>query len=137
MEGDQYLRLSKPGSGTTPPPITPKLGQQHAAFPLPEGSVSLAFPAELSVASAQMMASFVNMRVQGFVIATVALLAATQSYAACTKPQTPSCAIEGKFAKAADQDRCRLQMLPYQGAMEAFAECLKGEGQDEKPALDE
>ena len=38
-----------------------KLGQQHAAFPLPEGDVSLSFPAELSVASAQMMASFVNL----------------------------------------------------------------------------
>jgi hypothetical protein len=50
----------KPGSGT-PPPIPPKLGQQHAAFPLPEGSVSLSFPAELSVASAQMMASFVKL----------------------------------------------------------------------------
>ena len=44
----------------TPPP-PPKLGQQHAAFPLPEGSVSLSFPAEMSVASAQMMASFVKL----------------------------------------------------------------------------
>ncbi|MGB6748392.1 MAG: hypothetical protein WBE51_10330, partial [Xanthobacteraceae bacterium] len=50
----------KPGSGT-PPPIPLKLGQQHAAFPLPEGSVSLSFPADLSVASAQMMASFVKL----------------------------------------------------------------------------
>ena len=48
----------KPGSGA--PPL-PKLGQQHAAFPLPEGSVSLSFPAEMSVASAQMMASFVKL----------------------------------------------------------------------------
>ena len=50
----------KPGSGT---PLSPplKLGQQHAAFPLPEGSVSLSFPADLSVASAQMMASFVKL----------------------------------------------------------------------------
>jgi len=30
-----------------------------------------------------------------------------------------------------------LQMLPYKGGMEAFAECLKGEGQDEMPALTE
>lgn len=48
----------------TPPKLTPqvvKLGQQHAAFPLPEGDVSLSFPAELSVASAQMMASFVKL----------------------------------------------------------------------------
>ncbi len=49
----------KPGAGTPPPPI--KLGQQHAAFPLPEGDVSLSFPAELSVASAQTMALFVNL----------------------------------------------------------------------------
>jgi hypothetical protein len=48
----------KPGE-TPPPPI--KLGHQHAAFPLPEGAVSLSFPAEMSVASAQMMASFVNL----------------------------------------------------------------------------
>src|SRR6516165_8975927 len=31
--------------------------QVHATFPLPEGSVSLSFPAEMSVASAQIMAS--------------------------------------------------------------------------------
>jgi hypothetical protein len=33
----------------------------HAAFPLPEGSVSLSFAAEMSVASAQMMAAFVKL----------------------------------------------------------------------------
>jgi len=49
----------KPGAAV--PPSASKLGQQHAAFPLPEGSVSLSFPADLSVASAQMMASFVNL----------------------------------------------------------------------------
>jgi hypothetical protein len=49
----------KPGAGVLPP--ASKLGQQHAAFPLPEGSVSLSFPADLSVASAQMMASFVKL----------------------------------------------------------------------------
>jgi hypothetical protein len=38
-----------------------KFGQQHAAFPLPEGEVSLSFPAELSVGSAQTMAAFVNL----------------------------------------------------------------------------
>jgi len=35
--------------------------QVHATFPLPEGSVSLSFPAEMSVASAQIMASFVKL----------------------------------------------------------------------------
>jgi hypothetical protein len=49
------------GAGTPPPPMPKKLGHQHAAFPLPEGDVSLSFPAELSVASAQMMASFVKL----------------------------------------------------------------------------
>jgi len=47
--------------GVTPPPPPKKLGHQHAAFPLPEGEVSLSFPAEMSVASAQMMASFVKL----------------------------------------------------------------------------
>jgi hypothetical protein len=52
----------KPGIVTPPPPPAPKkLGHQHAAFPLPEGDVSLSFPAEMSVASAQMMASFVKL----------------------------------------------------------------------------
>lgn len=48
----------------SPPPAPMKLGQQHAAFPLPEGEVSLSFPANLSVASAQMMASFVKLLIE-------------------------------------------------------------------------
>jgi hypothetical protein len=53
---------AKSGIGTQPPPPAPKkLGHQHAAFPLPEGDVSLSFPAEMSLASAQMMASFVKL----------------------------------------------------------------------------
>jgi hypothetical protein len=44
-----------------PPPQVAKLGHQNAAFPLPEGDVSLSFPAEMSVASAKMMASFVKL----------------------------------------------------------------------------
>ena len=70
-----------------------------------------------------------------FVIATV--VAANPTHAACSKPQAPSCAIEGAFAQPRDQDECRLQMLPYKGGMEAFAECLRGEGQDEMLALTE
>ncbi len=50
----------KPGAGA-PPPTPKKLGQQHAVFPLPEGEVSLSFPVELSVLSAQTMASFVTL----------------------------------------------------------------------------
>jgi hypothetical protein len=49
------------GTPPIPPPLPKKLGHQHAAFPLPEGDVSLSFPAELSVASAKMMASFVKL----------------------------------------------------------------------------
>jgi len=47
--------------GVTPPPTPKKLGHQHAAFPVPKGGVSLSFLAEMSVASAQMMASFVKL----------------------------------------------------------------------------
>ena len=47
--------------GSAPPAAPKKLGHQHAAFPLPEGDVSLSFPAEMSVASAQIMASFVKL----------------------------------------------------------------------------
>jgi hypothetical protein len=41
-----------------PPPIR---GRLNAAFPLPEGDVLLSFPAEMSVASAQTIASFVKL----------------------------------------------------------------------------
>ena len=51
----------KPGTADPPPLAPKKLGHQHAAFPLPEGDVSLSFPAEMSLASAQMMASFVKL----------------------------------------------------------------------------
>jgi hypothetical protein len=52
----------RPEPFTNPPPAfgSPTL-KQHAAFPLPEGEISLSFPAELSVASAQMMAAFVGL----------------------------------------------------------------------------
>lgn len=46
----------------TPPPA--KLGQQHAVFPLPEGEVSLSFPATLSAASAKTMAAFVSLALE-------------------------------------------------------------------------
>jgi hypothetical protein len=47
-----------------PPPNVVKLGSQHAAFPLPEGEVSLSFPANLSLASAQTMAAFVKLALE-------------------------------------------------------------------------
>ena len=60
---DMTPQVHTPPKGTvTPPPLPPKkLGHQHAAFPLPEGDVSLSFPADMSVASAQMMASSVKL----------------------------------------------------------------------------
>jgi hypothetical protein len=39
----------------------PRLSQQRAAFPLPEGEVALSFPADLSVDSAKTMAAFANL----------------------------------------------------------------------------
>lgn len=42
-------------------PSAPKSGQQYAKFPLPEGEVSLSFPAEMSAASAETMAAFVKL----------------------------------------------------------------------------
>ena len=64
---DARTRVHIDRCGYWPVPGSPVLGapvlkqQQHAAFPLPEGEVSLSFPAQLSVASAQNMASFVNL----------------------------------------------------------------------------
>jgi hypothetical protein len=55
------VHTGKAGATPPPPPPPKKLGHQHAAFPLPEGDVSLSFPAELSLASAKMMASFVKL----------------------------------------------------------------------------
>jgi hypothetical protein len=53
---------SSSGAGNPPPP--PKLSHQQAVFPLPEGSVSLSFPADMSVASAEMMAAFVKLALE-------------------------------------------------------------------------
>ena len=57
----QTYTPSKPCTADPPPLVPKKLGHRHAAFPLPEGDVSLSFPAEMSLASAQMMASFVKL----------------------------------------------------------------------------
>lgn len=39
----------------------PKLGQQHAAFPLPEGEVTFSYPAQLSTTSAEVLGQFVSL----------------------------------------------------------------------------
>jgi hypothetical protein len=76
------------------------------------------------------------MRGIAFGCAVIGIFAAAPSYA-CNKPQAPSCAIEGAFASARDQDQCRRRMLDYNGGMEDFAQCLRDEGRDEQPALKE
>ena len=76
------------------------------------------------------------MRGIAFGCAVIGVFVAAPSYA-CNKPQAPSCAVEGAFASARDQDRCRQQILDYKGEMEDLAQCLRGEGRDEQPALKE
>jgi hypothetical protein len=57
--------------------------------------------------------------------AYVATLAAGHTQGTCSKPETPSCAIgKGRFAREADYDQCRVQMLKYKGDMEGYAGCL-------------
>jgi hypothetical protein len=75
------------------------------------------------------------MRAPVFMI--VAVLAVTPTYAACSKPQAPTCAVEGAFASAAEQDQCRKQMLVYKGGMEVFAQCVREEKRDDQPAIAE
>ncbi len=77
------------------------------------------------------------MRGAAFACAAIGLFAIDPSYGACSKPQAPSCAVEGAFASARDQDRCRQQMLDYKGEMEGFAGCLRDEGRDEQSAITE
>jgi hypothetical protein len=77
------------------------------------------------------------MRGAVFAYAAIGLVAVEPSYGACSKPQAPSCAVEGAFASARDQDQCRRQMIAYQGGMEDFAECLREEGRDQQSAITE
>jgi hypothetical protein len=64
------------------------------------------------------------------VIATCAYVAAVtggHTEAMCSKPEAPSCGIDkGLFARPADYDECRLQMIKYKSGMEGYAECLNG-----------
>jgi hypothetical protein len=62
--------------------------------------------------------------------AAIGLLMSRPSQGACTKPDAPSCAIEGAFASVSDWDRCRIQMIAYKGGMETFIACLQKDGQD-------
>jgi hypothetical protein len=72
------------------------------------------------------------MRSTAFAFAALGVLIAGPSHGACTRPETPSCAIEkGPFPRGADYDACRHLMIAYKGGMERFASCLKDDGQSE------
>ena len=72
-----------------------------------------------------------------FAIVALGVFAIEPSYAVCTKPDVPSCAVTGSFASAAQWDQCRIQMLSYKDDMGAFAECLGGEERSDQIANDE
>ena len=72
------------------------------------------------------------MRSVAFAFAAIGVLIAGPSHGACTKPETPSCAIaNGPFPRGADYDECRRQMIAYKAEMERLAACLKDDGQSE------
>jgi hypothetical protein len=83
-------------------------------------------------------------RTASVVAASVYVAALTGAYAQgmCPKPETPACAIErGRFARDADYDQCRVQMITYKRDMESYAECLDGasrptDGQSARDALE-
>jgi hypothetical protein len=82
------------------------------------------------------------MRSTVFSLATIGILAAAPSYAACTKPNPPACGATetGEFADVADFDRCRMRMLSYRDGIDVYVACVKEEGQppeNEKLAQDE
>jgi hypothetical protein len=65
--------------------------------------------------------------------AFIGILVAGPSYAACTKPDIPACAVQsGAFKDAADFDECRKQMIAYKSGMETYASCLKEAGQTQE-----
>ena len=58
-------------------------------------------------------------------VAATVILIAGPSHGACTKPETPACALErGPFPREEDFDQCRMQMIGYKGNMERYASCL-------------
>jgi hypothetical protein len=80
------------------------------------------------------------MRNLHFAITCAAILVVGPSYAACNKPEAPSCTQQGgAFAGEDDFDKCRMQMLAYRDGMDALATCLQKDGQSaqEQSARDE
>ena len=56
----------------------------------------------------------------------IGAVTAAHAQGACTKPDTPSCAIErGPFPTAMAYDECRKQMIVFKKDMEGYASCLE------------
>jgi len=74
-----------------------------------------------------------------FTFALFAALPVEASQAACSKPETPACALQRvPFASDAAADDCRKAMLVFRDTMDAYASCLGQTSQDdEKVARDE
>jgi hypothetical protein len=74
---------------------------------------------------------------------SVLIIAGAHAQGMCSKPQTPSCAIEpGRFAGEEEYDQCRLQMLKYKSSMETYAVChddadRRTEGQSARDELEQ
>src|SRR5215470_2556050 len=63
------------------------------------------------------------------------VLAVTASQAACSKPDTPGCALERvPFAGVAGFDECRNAMIGFRDAMEVYASCLEETSADQAKA---
>ena len=70
----------------------------------------------------------------------IGVLIAGSAHGACSRPETPSCAIEkGPFPRPADYEECRHRMIAYRAGMESLASCLKDDAQSEaeRQAADE
>ena len=63
------------------------------------------------------------------------VLAVSASQGACSKPEAPSCALERiPFASDKAFDDCRIAMLKFRDAMEAYASCLGETSAEQKKA---
>ena len=71
-------------------------------------------------------------------VATLALFAAlpvAASQAACSKPETPACALERvPFASDGAADDCRKAMLAFRDVIDVYAGCLGETSQDDEKA---
>jgi hypothetical protein len=81
------------------------------------------------------------MRYDVMALTIMGVLSATPVQAACSRPSAPVCATQtGAFAGLQDFDECRMRMLAYRDATDAYAACVKEEAlpsQEEQSARDE